>query len=87
MSFTTCCPEHPAIARTLATGYPDGEGWARECPQCGGDMSAEVYMIDGVEVCADCFKDWLVDYFSTNADDIADALGVEHHRGGHSEIF
>ena len=77
MSFTTCCPEHPAIARTMRTGYPDDERWVRECPRCGGEMSAKVYTIDGVEVCADCFKDWLLDYFDTNADDIADALGID----------
>ena len=81
MSFTTCCPEHPEVLRCLRTGYPFRED-TREpvCGQCGAELRDTVFVVEGREICGDCFQEWLADYTRTNATDVADALCVEHYR-------
>ena len=79
MSFTTCCPEHPEILRCMDCGYPrGGRAKAPLCEECACRMYGRVFVIEGHEICDDCFRDWLDDYASTNIEDVADALDVEH---------
>lgn len=70
--------EHPAITRTLRTGYPhpvEDTG----CPECGGDMY-KFYEIENEAVCVDCFRAWLMDYAFTNPDEVAEQMNVRHGR-------
>lgn len=47
------------------------------CPSCDEKiMSDELYEIDGLFVCENCFREWLIYYAKTNASDIAAALNI-----------
>lgn len=35
------------------------------------------YIVEGKAICEDCFKEWLLEWFSINPADVAEALGVE----------
>ena len=68
--------EHPAITNALRTGY--GYDHTQEiCPDCNNDIGDYTFEIDPDHfVCKECFKDWLLDYLSTNPEEVADAMSV-----------
>ena len=70
--------EEYSIARVLETGEHEPVAWQRACPDCENDINDgdSVYIIDGKEVCKECFLEWLADYASTNPREVADALSV-----------
>ena len=75
-------PEHPDIARTLRTGYPQPVSEVK-CADCGRHMIGEdrVYIIDGDTVCEECTKERLLDAYGIA--DIAkafDIYGMSAHR-------
>lgn len=38
-------PDHPAIANTMRTGYPDGKAPPTyQCPVCGGEITWHTYL-------------------------------------------
>ena len=81
MSFTTCCPEHPEVLRCLRTGYPNREEKdAPVCDICGCGLYDTVFIVEGDNLCPECFLEWLEDYMRTNTEDVADALGVDWYR-------
>lgn len=65
--------EHPALTRARTEGVPLPE---RLCEICGEDIGDRSFVLDGELLCRDCFKDWLDDFFETNPEMIAAALGV-----------
>lgn len=57
--------EHPDIARTIATGYPQGEPNYPHCPRCGAECD-EIYFdedgdIVGCDECVTSKSAWFVD--------------------------
>jgi hypothetical protein len=70
----TSIGDHPLIARTLETGYPEEERFVL-CADCGGEFygSDKMYECDGEWICPDCTKDRILDAFGTP--DLAAAFG------------
>lgn len=70
-------PEHPQIARTLATGYPEPatEPEPVFCIECGEKMTGldDVFDYDGDTLCENCFRDRIMEDMDTS--DIARKLG------------
>lgn len=73
------CLEHPAITRTLRTGYPYPLRDGSACAFCGEPIDGKTYEIDCGEACIPCFIEWVNDYLITNPDDVAKALNVPIH--------
>lgn len=71
-------PDHPDIRQAESTGYPAGFRPVRACPQCGGDMSPTRYVLDGLEVCEDCFGDWLRERIGSDLREAADRMGIRY---------
>lgn len=71
-------PEHPEIARCLATGYPYPEGRnVIHCDDCECVLSGEdtVYDWDGDCLCEDCVKERIEENYDIK--DIAELLGIQ----------
>ena len=67
--------DHPSIRSAERTGYPT-RSRQRLCPWCGEDIGDKSFNIEGDQVCADCFEEWVRDYLHTNPEEIAAALSV-----------
>ena len=67
--------DHPLIAKTLETGYPEEERFVI-CADCGGEFygSDKMYECDGEWICPDCTKDRILDAFGTP--ELAAAFGI-----------
>ncbi len=73
----TNIPEHPDIARTLATGYPrPSVRPPAHCCDCGKELWGDdsVFDWDGDQLCETCVKDRIEENFDIRA--VADALGI-----------
>lgn len=68
-------PDHPDIRAVERAGYT-GYAKIKLCPWCGEDVGDKTYNIEGDDVCAACFTEWVQDYLSTNPDELASALCV-----------
>lgn len=65
------CPEHPQVARTLATGYPN-PAEREECAVCGSPASA--WHIKHGYRCTDCARKI---FEQMNDEDAVEMLGFE----------
>ena len=65
-------PDIRAAERTGYAAYPK----IKLCHWCGEDIGDKSFNIEGDQVCADCFEEWVMDYLHTNPEDIAAALSV-----------
>ena len=45
------------------------------CPMCGDEMSEEVYEMEGVYICENCFNDYIEEL---TKEELADLMGVRH---------
>lgn len=69
--------DHPAIARTLATGYPRPENERPViCAGCETELydEDEVFDWDGEKLCCDCCRDAILENYSVA--DIAKLVGL-----------
>lgn len=70
--------DHPAIAHTLATGYPYPESEERPviCAGCEKELYGEdeVFDWDGDKLCCDCCRDAILENYSVS--DIAKLIGL-----------
>lgn len=73
-------PEHPEIARTLATGYPypAKDPDPVNCTDCGMELEGEdtVFIYDGEPCCENCCRDRIEEEFDLSY--IAERLGIPH---------
>lgn len=53
------------------------------CTKCDAEINPhkyedceQYYLVEGENMCKDCFKDWLLDWIQTNLDEVAFAIGV-----------
>lgn len=73
-------PEHPEIARTLATGYPQPvkDPDPVNCTDCGLELDGEdtVFIYDGEPCCENCCRDRIEEEFDLSY--IAERLGIHH---------
>lgn len=69
-------PEHPQIARVLATGYPEPVSKPMNCVECGAEFNhfESVFLYDGDAICENCCRDRIMEDF--NMEDIAKALQI-----------
>lgn len=70
-------PEHPEIARCLATGYPHPERHNTIlCVDCGAELAGKdtVFIWDGENLCEDCVKDRIEENIDTQT--LAESLGI-----------
>lgn len=67
--------DHPDVARALRTGYPDAGAGRHYCAGCGAELT-DAYIAEGEELCVDCFRDWVLEYASTDPAAVAAALKV-----------
>ena len=66
--------EHPAITRTLRTGYPEPTG--ERMADCGHEIypGEHMYSWDGRYICPDCLLDKVT---AMELDELAEMLGCE----------
>lgn len=70
-------PEHPEVARCLATGYPHPLRPEVTCCDCGKSMNYDdSFNWDGDIICEMCLKERIDENF--NISEIAGALGIHH---------
>ena len=71
----TSIGDHPLIAKTLETGYPEEERFVL-CADCGGEFygSDKMYECEGEGICPECTRDRILDAFGTA--DLAAAFGI-----------
>ena len=71
-------PDHPAIARAMATGYPEPvrEPEIVRCADCGCVLRGEdeVFVWDDTPLCKECCRTSINDNFTTG--EIAKALNI-----------
>jgi len=71
----TDIPDHPDIARALATGYPHPEKPCIRCCDCNKSLTdKDVYDWDGDFLCEGCVKERIEENFTIS--EIAAALGI-----------
>lgn len=70
-------PEHPEIARCLATGYPHPLRPDVTCCDCNKVLAGDdtVYIWDGEAVCDDCVRDRINESIDTQT--LAECLGIK----------
>lgn len=56
------CPDHPAVARAMATGYPEPEAYRAQvyiCSGCGDPICDGDQYVDllGEQYCMDCISE------------------------------
>lgn len=63
----TSIGDHPLVAKTLETGYPEEERFVL-CADCGGEFygSDKMYECDGDWICPDCTRDRILDAFGVH---------------------
>ena len=69
-------PDHPGIARTIATGYPRPFHSVR-CTSCMAEFTGghKLYRYGGELLCEDCFRTSLLE--NTSTDELADAFEID----------
>lgn len=69
-------PEHPQIARTLATGHPEPASEPVRCDVCGSEFELDesVFLYDGEKLCSACCLDRVLEEYSFEK--IAEAMKI-----------
>lgn len=69
-------PDHPEVARALATGYPKLEK-SVFCSECGKEFAGDhrMYILAGDIVCPNCLISYIRE--EVGLDGLADALDIE----------
>lgn len=69
-------PEHPQVARALATGYPEPIPDSIFCEECSHEFEADdkVYLYDGERLCENCCRERIMEDF--DVEQIAEALQI-----------
>lgn len=66
--------QHPDITRLEREGVPADK---IVCHDCGDNFGPNpAYEVEGQLICESCFIAWVMDYLSTNPEDVAAALDV-----------
>ena len=67
--------DHPQVARTIETGYPEEERFVC-CSDCGGEFygSDKLYECEGEWICPECTRDRILDAIGIR--ELAAAFGI-----------